>query len=358
MSNKIKLLTGAVAAALSMGVAGQAAATVYAGSSLRIDNLTVVIGQYSATNPGGGVAIPNGSGYIVPGGAPVGLFNFNLTNTATLGANSTITSATCGGSVASNTCTPSPNPPLDATAANAPGSTLLRTNNATGIDGSLLWYGMNGGDWSNSDSIIKTAQLVDGVPTSTDQIAESNITNFTNASANAEIKSSTGFTFQFTLADPGEMFLFFQADPDLIAAISGELFGALAQANINVSMTLSQNSGGSSYATWAPRGTAANECLAIGVTCTEMFDSENLNTNVSTSGVPNSQDTHSYGPNIIGLGAYGVYLTGLSAGTWTFALNAVTSTLITRVPEPGMLGLMGLGLAGLGFALRRQRKQA
>lgn len=340
MKTKLKMLAAGVSAAVMLGLSSQASATVYAGSSLALSSLQIAIGQFDGQT-------------IVPGGATVTNFNFNLTNTATLGSNVEATVATCFGTPASNNC--GANPTLDALEADL--GSINRVNNATGADGTLLWYALDGGDWSNSDSVVKTAQLVNGVPTSTDQIAQSNITNLESAAANAEIKSTTGFTFTFTVTDSGELSLSFLADPDMIAQIVGEP-NALSLANMNVSFTLQQNTGGSAFVRWAPEGTAANECIAFnGPTCVETADSEDLNLNVTTS-ANNTSATHSYDPNAAGLQRYGIFVTGLTAGTWTLGLNAVTSTLITRVPEPGILSLMGLGLLGIGASKKRRTKTA
>ena len=341
MKTKLRMLAAGVSAAVMLGLSSQAAATVHAGSSLAISNLQIAIGQFDGQT-------------IVPGGATVESFNFNLTNTATLGSVVEATGATCfKGGVGITACGASPT--LDALEADL--GSINRVNNATGADGTLLWYALDGGDWANSDSVIKQAQLVNGVPTATDQIAQSNITNIGNAASNSEIKSTTGFTFTFAVTNTGELSLSFLADPDMIAQILGEP-DALALANMNVSFTLQQNTGGSAFVRWAPEGTAANDCIAVsGATCVETADSEDLNLNVTTS-ANNTSATHSYDPNVAGLQRYGIFVTGLTAGTWTLGLNAVTSTLITRVPEPGILSLMGLGLLGIGASQRRRTKTA
>lgn len=342
MKIKQSVLAAAVTAALALGVSQQAAAYVYGASGLNIQNLAIGI------NPGTGGSV---SGFN---------FNFNLTNTATLNGNSGIATGTCFGTPGSNNCGVSP--VLDANAVNAPGSTVVtRTNNATTAN-SFTFYGDTpanlAGNWSNSDSVITAAQLVNGTPSSTNQIAESLISNNGAAAANAEIKSTTSFTFVFTVAGgPASLNLSFLADPDMRAAIFGEVPGAYqSQANLNTSFTL-QRDGGGGFINWNPEGTANNDCLAagLGIACVEFADSEDLNTNVGTSSNNTAAD-HSWGPGALGLGNYGIDVTGLSAGTWTLTLNALTSTLVTRVPEPGMLALMGIGLLGLVASARRKNR--
>jgi len=68
-------------------------------------------------------------------------------------------------------------------------------------------------------------------------------------------------------------------------------------------------------------------------------------------------------PNMPGaLQSITMLFSGLSAGAWTFTINATDpngasalSGQIARVPVPGTLGLLGLGLVGLGLARRRQQ---
>jgi hypothetical protein len=327
--SKLKTLAAAVGAMGAIGVAGQANAYVYALSHLEIQDLVI-----SASGIGL-IATPT--------------YTFNLTNTATLNAANAIQSATCN-NIAGPFCSTS-SPVLDASVANAPGNTLIRAENDFSFLGPTALH-----NYATSDSVITSAQLVQFLPTATQQIAEVEMNSNGNAAANAEIQSNTNLNWIITLA-PGSLTLTFAADPDQKVEINDIPGLYSAQSNLNASFSLTKNDGSESI-TWSPQGTAANDCIADGgPTCVETADGADLNRNIGTGTNPSLITNPAF--NVGGVFAsFGITISGLSGGTYSLVLNALTSANVTRVPEPGTIALLGAALAGIGFASRRKSKQA
>lgn len=298
-------LAAAIAAIAGMGLAGEASADVYAGSKLEISNLTLAI-----------------SG--VTGGAGITGFTFNLDNTATLNGVSATTagiSSTCNNLLP--TCAASPASPLTAVAANAPGSTIQR------VDGSATnfsFFGPNGTDtFANSDSEILTAQLVDGVPTSTVQISEAQIAGSGTAQSSTNVQSNTQFTFTFNIDTGGTLVLDFDANPALYVAVNTlNLIGALAQANTGASFALTSTNGTS--VRWTPdgiKGNAFSSCLGV-TSCTENNDDESLN---NTVGLPGGNPvsvgiSDARSGNDLGVSDFGITIAGLQEGSYSLTLAA------------------------------------
>jgi hypothetical protein len=327
--SKLKKLAAAVGAVGAMGVAGQANAYVYGLAHLEIVDLT--IGVVGVTG--------------VPITGPVQSFTFTNTNTAFFGGGAA-TFASCN----QFTC-PAVSPVLDAGPANGTSNTVNRVNNV------FTFLGPNGVDsFAGSDSVINTAELTQGVPTSTRQIAESQLNVNGTAFANAEIQSNTTLVWTTVIpVDGATLTLAFRADPDFFIEINDIPGIYSAQANIQATFGLNRNEGGVTVQ-WKPDGTAANNCLAAGATCVEDADTQNLNIS-QTIGANPSSFAYSYdaGQNFT---SFGITVSGLPAGTYSISLSALTSNNLSRIPEPGTIALLGAALAGIGFASRRKSKQA
>ena len=347
-------LAAAVVATLSVLAAGQASASVYAGSALDIQGLLITTEVNGVTQ-----------------NASAGNFTFTNTNTATLdGASDVLQTATCFGLppvLGGNTCADgSGGFRLNALAANAPGGSVTRVDNV------FNHFGPGAEQYSNSDSVIWTAELAGDPTTATSQIAESELQMGDSASASAEIQSSTSITWTFDVLDTMDLSIAFEADPFLLAAINQApavdfLFGTTA-ADLNMSFTLSKDNDDDALS-WSPNGvvSGASGCSfddddldgflgLAGVSCNETADGETLNTNTGT-GTDGTSQAHSVAA---GFNSYALDVAGLSTGKYSLVLNSVSSTSMSQVvavPEPGMLALLGAGLLGMG-AVRRRKNAA
>ena len=342
MITKRTSLSAAILAIVGLGISGQAAADIYAGSMLEITDLTILV--TNNTNP-----------------TPLVNFGFNLDNTATLNGISDTTAgiSTSCNSIGVPACSAT-SPVLSATAANAPGSAPLRIDGAAN---NFSFFGPGSGlTYANSDSQINTAQLLQGVPTSTIQISEAEISATGTAQSSTNVQSQTTFTFNFTISgDNGQLVMDFNADPDLYVAVDTlNLTGALAQANTGATFTLSSTDAGV-FVSWSPNGEAGG-ITCNGATCTEDNDDESLNNAIGlppgeNPGDNGISDNRFAGSPDLGFSDFGITITGLATGNYSLTLAATSSVNVTqRVPEPSVLGLLGLSMAMLGFVGYRRKK--
>ena len=230
-------LSAAVAALISVGMVGQAAAYTSAGSKIEYQNLSVGIFDESGQEVFGSVTN----------------FAFSTSNTTNL-TSPIVDADNCAGVPGvANTCPGAggiADPRLDSDLQLQGDST--HTENNFDLDGP---GGGGGGSYSYSDSAIITAQLTGDPTTSAGLIAETELTSSGSGQSNSTIQSSTGFTFTFSVSEDGGSFvLSFEADPQAYAesANPGSIL-AIAQSSLAANFTLSKNDG-VQEATWAPNG--------------------------------------------------------------------------------------------------------
>lgn len=313
-------LASLASAMVLMCAAGSAQAGAYALSANNIQNFTVTPSNGSVT-------------FATP--------------TDTSGASANLNGVTVGG-------------PGVAGVSDAPvaslGNPVVTNNSRFGAGLAITPVGPTATNYSYADAQIAQTAIPGVFNAST--VAESHLETGGTAGATSTNSSATAITVDFTIVGgPATIAFNFLADP-VIRTFLQPITGLFAQGVLQATLTIECRSVecggvGLEVFSWSPNGSVGGAAGVGGsIGGNETADAENLNRTVSNfqpGGPVNFSDA-------AGLGAYAAITNALLEGTYSLSL-AMTSTDTVRkaVPEPGTIGLLGLGLAALGYTSRRRR---
>lgn len=223
------------------------------------------------------------------------------------------------------------------------------------------------GNYSRGDAQIVSTQFPSFPPGSTStqavNVAEAHLDGPAGtADASGRNGSTTGFSVNFVVGSPTATLSFDFFSSPFMQVFLQSTVGQLSTATANLVMTISiTDSTGATVFNWTPDGVVGSGIFGG----TENADAANLNTGLATNFLTRG-NLFTYDPTGCGTpggtgvgtacgGNFNAISNALSAGNYTLTLNAVESVdLVKQAPEPGTLALLGLGLAGLGYASRRK----
>lgn len=179
-----------------------------------------------------------------------------------------------------------------------------------------------------------------------------------NSSSNQDLNAT--FTIPVLAGGGIPVELRFDAEYFIRAGLGQTNISANATSTFNVTVT---DSAGNIVLLWRPNGVTGvlvGDCVGAG-TCTEYSDAFSLNNSLSINNQLKDDTKNDIGSTIpyTGTGAKTgvfeaeVFLPGGDAYTIDI-VGRVTSS--TRVPEPGTIALLGLGLLGLGAVASKKRR--
>lgn len=340
MKLKKTSLATALVAALALGAAGQASASVYASSQLLVEDFVINITNLAAP------ALQD--------------YSFTNESSASLNGVSVIDSKTCGTLGSAPACAAAP-PILQSVAS-------LGAPARPAGDFSFNGPGV-GNTYANAAAQIFDAEVVTGNPSVVNMIAETEIAGSGVGTAQSTLSSDTRFEFSFTVAagSIGDLTLSFKANPSLFVAVDTlNLLGAAATAGVSTSFNLVSTTTGTQVS-WTPNGVTSGNSLfdfgdCVGVAgCEELADEETLNT-TRTLGAGNPSSNGFSDPRYLAgngtLSDFSIRVTGLNPGDYTIALVGTNFVRAEQtVPEPGTLLLIGGALAALGVGGLRRRRE-